>query len=263
MGASQTTPDDAYRFARGERLSLPPYDATGRSVRSLQIQRPLDFAVVSDHAENMDIVRICDDPQYPAYDAWICRKDQLLVAAAQMASRYIPGVNVACAENTPDCAAASQAVWRDTIRAAQNHNQDCDFTAFIGYEWSGMQGGSNMHRNVVFRTDQVIDQPISALDENHVEDLWRRLDRECRDADIDCEAITIPHNSNLSEGKMFSARMGNGEPMTRAVAEQRARYERLAEILQHKGDSECYYGPGFTADELCNFEKLPYGNFGP
>lgn len=261
MGSSQTTPDDAYRFAQGERISLPPYDGAGESLRSLQIQRPLDFAVVTDHAEGLDVVRICDDPKYPNNDAWICRKNQLLVAAAQAASRYVPGMDVLCAEDTPECMAATLAAWGDTIAAAQQHNDDCAFSAFIGYEWSGTQGGSNMHRNVVFRTDEVIEKPISALDEQHVEGLWQGLDRQCRDADIDCEAITIPHNSNLSEGKMFSVLMGNGAPMTREVAQQRSRYERLAEILQHKGDSECYYGPDFTADELCNFEKLPYSNF--
>ncbi|MEH6582498.1 MAG: DUF3604 domain-containing protein [Halioglobus sp.] len=261
MGSSQTTPEDAYRFAKGEPISLPPYDAAGNSLRSLQIQRALDFAVVTDHAESMDVVRICDDPSSPGHKSWICRKNQMLVAAAQLAGRYIPGVEVLCAVGSPECTAATVAVWQDTIEAAQQHNEECDFTAFIGYEWSGINGGSNMHRNVVFRTDDVIEKPISALDEFHVEGLWQALDVQCRDAAIDCEAITIPHNSNLSEGKMFSARMGDGQLMTDAVIRQRSRYERLAEIVQHKGASECYYGPEFSADELCSFEQLPYSNF--
>jgi hypothetical protein len=261
MGSTQTTPDDAYRFARGERISLPPYDAAGNSLRSLQIQRPLDFAVVTDHAEDMGIVRICEDPDYPGFDAWVCRKNQIVAALSQKAAQYLPGVDVPCSGPSAECDAATTAVWQDTISAAQTHNSHCEFSTLIGYEWSGTLQGSNMHRNVLFRSEDVITRPISAREAPHVEALWEGLDRKCRDAVPGCEAITIPHNMNLSEGKMFSARMGNGEAITSAVALQRARYERLAEILQHKGSSECYYGADFAADELCNFEMLPFSSF--
>ena len=94
------------------------------------------------------------------------------------------------------------------------------------------------------------DLPINSITEPHVEGLWRRLDEQCRDADNDCAAITIPHNSNLSKGEMFSPVHSDGSPLTPETAARRARYERLAEIVQHKGASECFWGSGMGADEF-------------
>jgi hypothetical protein len=260
MGTTQTTPDDAYRFARGARISLPPYDAAGQSLRSVQLQRPLDFAAVTDHGESQGDVRICADPDYVGPGAWMCRKGPLVQLAVHFASRYLP-IETLCAPGDAGCAVATLAVWEETIGAARSHNAECDFTTFIGYEWSGMDGPSNLHRNVIFSGDAVIAQPISELQARSPEALWDALDEQCRDAGTGCEAITIPHNANLSDGKMFAPTTTAGEAMSPTVAEQRQRYERLVELIQHKGDSECYYGAGIGIDELCNFEKLPYSNF--
>ena len=81
MGNSRSTPDDAYRFARGEHLALPPFDEAGHSVRHAQLERPLDFAVVTDHAEDIGMVRICDNPDYDGPGAWLCGRNQLFVKA--------------------------------------------------------------------------------------------------------------------------------------------------------------------------------------
>lgn len=261
MGSSRTTPADAYRFARGERISLPPYDGNGKSPRSLTIDRPLDFAIVTDHAENMNMVRICSDTAYEGFGSWSCHKNAVLIEGMRWLGDWLPGAGPLCGDNSQECSAATSSVWRDTIAAAQEHLVECDFSTFIAYEWSGLQDGANMHRNVIFGNDKVPDAPISALDEPAVEGLWLRLDEHCSNARTGCEAITIPHNSNLSAGQMFSPLMGNGEVMTSDVARRRVRYERLAEIYQHKGDSECYFGADFAADELCSFEKLPYSSF--
>ncbi len=257
MGASRATPSDAYRFARGARIKLPPFDERGDSLRSTQLARPLDFAIVTDHAENMDMVRVCSDPDAPEFGAWSCGRNQLLVNALRRIGSWVPGISPLCDESSASCAAATIDVWQDTIKAAADHQDECAFTTFVGYEWSGTLKGANMHRNVIFRGERVPARPISALDAPWVEDLWAQLDQQCRDSVQDCEAITIPHNSNLSGGRMFSALMSDGTSMTPSVAERRSRYERLAEIVQHKGGSECY----FAADELCGFEKLPYSSF--
>lgn len=259
MGTSRTTPDDAYRFARGARISLPPYDSEGHSVRSAQLERPLDFLAVTDHAESLGEVRVCELPGYDGPGADMCGAGPWKRMAVGLASRILP-LETLCPPGDISCAAAEQEVWSDTIQAAQDHNNACEFTTFIGYEWSGLADGSNLHRNVIFRNDAVVQQPISARNARTPEALWDALDSQCRDAIAGCEALTIPHNPNLSDGKMFSPTTVSGEAMSTHVAEQRRRYERLVEIVQHKGESECYGGVG-AEDELCGFEKLPYSNF--
>ncbi len=262
---TRTTPDDAYRFARGGKIALQPYDEAGNAQRSLKNNRPLDFAAITDHAESYRIVRICNDADNPGFDSWICRNfgpatGILAPLLARWADRLgLDGVDY-CGPDGSYCDAAYRAVWQDTIDSAARFNSPCEFTSFNGYEWSGGSGGSNMHRNVIFASDVVPEAPISALEEAQVEGLWIQLDMQCREEE-GCAAITIPHNMNLSRGDMFSRNMSNGEPMTALVAEQRQRYERLAEIMQHKGDSECFFAAGVTEDELCNFEKLSYETF--
>ncbi len=259
MGA-RATPDDAYRFAKGGQISLPPYDASGNSARKLQLARTLDFAMVTDHAEGLAAVRMCStlpEDQRP----YLCGKSAFLILAARAVNKLLPVFEVPCAEPSEACTAAYSAAWQDTIHAAQEHQDDCSFTAFVGYEWSGNLLMANMHRNVVFRSASVPDLPINSITEPHVEGLWRRLDEQCRDADNDCAAITIPHNSNLSKGEMFSPVHSDGSPLTPETAARRARYERLAEIVQHKGASECFWGSGMGADELCSFEQLSFASF--
>ena len=258
---TRTDPDDAYRFARGGKLDLQPYDSAGKALRSLQNRRALDFAAVTDHAESYRIVRICDDEDNPGYNSWICQNYGPLVGVLapyiiNWADLGLDNVDY-CGPQGSYCDSAYRQVWQDTVAAATRHNTTCEFTAFNGYEWSGGSGGSNLHRNVIFAGDNVVDTPVSALEQSQVEGLWQALDEQCL-AEAGCSVITIPHNMNLSDGKMFSSTMTDGQPITEKVARQRQRYERLAEIMQQKGDSECFPG---SADELCNFEKVSYNNF--
>jgi len=263
MGA-RTTPDDAYRFARGYAISLPPFDADGRSQRRLKIDRPLDFAAVTDHAEDLADVRLCSDPQWGMSDNYSCGMSGKWKTLYDLVSNKVSswtGGEATCDGEGGLCEQAKKSVWDDTIASAEAHNSPCEFTTFIGYEWSGVIDGANMHRNIIFRNSQVVETPMSALDLPTPEQLWSGLDKNCRDSGASCDAITIPHNMNLSKGKLFSQTMSDGKPMTRAVARQRQDYDTLAEILQHKGDSECFYRSGFSEDELCDFEKLPYDSF--
>ncbi|GAB3273578.1 DUF3604 domain-containing protein [Parahaliea aestuarii] len=259
MGNHRIEPEDSYRFARGAAISLPPYDAQGDSPRELRLKRPLDFAAVTDHAEALGEVRLCSDPNYDGPGADSCGDGPYLRMIKRFASRVLP-LETLCPPGDATCAAAQASVWRDTQAAAQSHNAPCEFTTFVGYEWSGLDGAANLHRNVIFRSEAVPSNPASAREARTPEQLWDALDHECRDGGSGCEAVTIPHNSNLSQGLMFSALLSSGDQMTSEQAQQRARYERLAEIVQHKGESECYGGPG-AIDELCRFEKLPYSSF--
>lgn len=260
---SRTTPDDAYRFALGQSIPLAPFDAEGNSSRYLKIDRPLDFSAVTDHAEDLADVRLCRDPRWGENGSLSCQFSGFFKTFYDMAAEKIRNLHggASCQAEESTCQAALTSVWQDTIASAEAYNQPCEFTTFIGYEWSATIDGSNMHRNVIFRNAEVVDTPISAKDAKTPERLWQGLDANCRNTDKGCDAITIPHNMNLSKGFMFSPLMGNGEPMTPEVAAQRHSYETLAEIMQHKGDSECFYGSGLGEDELCNFEKLSYNSF--
>jgi len=130
-------------------------------------------------------------------------------------------------------------VWQRVITEAERANDPGRFTAFIGYEWTSMPGGANLHRNVLFRdgaeqTRQVT--PFSSVESPDPEALWRYLaDYEAKTGG---KAIAIPHNSNMSAGRMFELLKFDGAPMTKEYAEARRRWEPVVEATQIKGDSE-------------------------
>lgn len=268
---TRARPADAYRFARGEPIGVQPYDADGKALRQLQLKRPLDFAAVTDHAELFGEVELCRTPGSAGYDAWQClvyrhfpRAAYYLFNATASAGRRLGF----CGEQGELCRTAAAGPWGEVRTAAAealDASGACRFTSFVAYEWTGTGGDNagNMHRNVIFRGDRVPELPATAIDTGSPEGLWRALERQCRDALPGCEALVIPHNSNLSDGLMFDGKAADGSAYTAADAALRARTERLFEIVQHKGASECFAGalPGIAADEDCSFEQLPYDSF--
>lgn len=261
------TPSEAYAFARGEAIALPAWRVNaknGLSARSLQLRRPLDFAAVTDHAENLGFVRICSDTTRDEHNSWSCGLSNVSFLLADSLLQRIATLTGwiklhHCGPDGSRCKTASLDVWQDTVLAATQNNSPCEFTTFNGYEWSGREGGNMLHRNVLFGSDKSTQYPISSIDAPQAEQLWQALDEQCLSA-AGCSAVTIPHNSNMSGGKMFRATLSNGEPMNESVAQQRVHYERLTEIYQHKGSSECFFDPVQSEDELCAFEYLPYSS---
>jgi len=264
-------PRDAYRFARGERIGINPYDpseAGGEPLRSLRLARPLDFAAVTDHAELLGETRICRTPGLPGHDAWVCRIYRRFPRLAFFlmngwTTRADPVRFGFCGPEGGLCLEAARSPWgeiRAAAEAATDRSAACRFTAFAGYEWTGAIETNNLHRNVIFANARVPDLPTSFYEASSAEALWEALAAECLDAGTGCDAVVIPHNSNLSSGLMFETRDAQGEPLDAVAARQRARLERLVEVMQHKGDSECALG-GETVDELCAFEKLSFANF--
>ena len=271
---ARSTPRDAYRFARGARVGIPPYNEAGKPLRTAQLERPIDFAAVTDHAEMLGEIRVCRDPEADGYGSLPC----LLL-------RNAPGIGFRlfgwktlyakerfdlCGEKGAGCRAAAGTVWGEIAAAAEeayDRSPACRFTSFVGYEWTGSVGmGQNLHRNVIFRNARVPEQPISWTDSSSALDLWRQLEAGCVKGIPSCDVLTIPHNSNLSGGLMFESAAierveDAGLEIGAAEAKQRARWEPLVEIFQHKGDSECGAGAGWS-DEDCGWEKLPYDNFG-
>ena len=328
----RTTPFQAYKFAMGERIPLHPWIAekesgqlniknmvlsegekaaeipklSAKPTRSLQLGRPLDFAMVSDHAEFLGEVRVCAIKDlYPdAYNSRGCKalRRNLPEIAQLFLSVYMGGGKLGmflhskkplkrfkyCGKKGKDCFKASETVWKEMIDSAEavyDRSEDCKFTSFIGYEYSLAPFGGNLHRNVVFRNKRVPKRVISGMDAKHPELLWDQLTKKClnnkklkNEDGHGCEVLAVPHNPNLSGGRMFSRKLRksfnlydkNQGDFDKAYVKKRKKFEPLIEMYQHKGGSEChYYKPGTffkqapvidNADEFCSFEKFPFNN---
>ncbi|MEE4659230.1 MAG: DUF3604 domain-containing protein [Halieaceae bacterium] len=258
---TRTTPAEAYAFARGEPLGVQPW-RDGKPLRTLKLDRPLDFAAVTDHAELLGEVELCTNPDSEGWGSLWCRGFRAFPRAAFFLfnSTAASGRRLGlCGEEGERCLAAASAPWRDIVTAAENANDDsgaCEFTSFIAYEWTGASDTlANIHRNVIFRNSIIPDLPISFVDSSSAPALYQSLEDECLETGSGCDVMVIPHNSNLSDGYMFRL------PDTLAGIEQQRRFEPLMELIQHKGSSECFYAPGISEDELCAFEQLPYNTF--
>lgn len=263
---TRTGPADAYRFARGESIPLQPWLENGEALRQLKLERPLDFAAVTDHAELLGEREICNSPDDEGYGSWQCKlyrhwpRGAFFLFNTQAARAVRMGF---CGEDGEYCRQAAMRPWQDIQLSAEAANDRCAFTSFVAYEWTGAaENLANLHRNIIFRNAQVPRLPFSFIDAPSAPALWDGLDARCGlGTDLPaCQALVIPHNSNLSDGYMFVLDEVNTELGTRR-AEQRSRLERLVEIMQHKGASECFFDPLNTQDELCAFEQLPYGSF--
>lgn len=269
---TRNTPYDAYDFAKGERMGIQPYDGD-RPLRHIQLDRPLDFTAVTDHAEFLGEVEVCTTSGADGYWHPVCIAHRLFptLSLATLAARGMIGkerwgfcADGACDEQVGD-------VWsriQDAAEQAYDRGESCEFTSFVGYEWTGTVGtGNNLHHNVVFRNERVPARPLSWIESPSSVALWDYLETACVRDIPGCDAVFIPHNSNLSAGLMFETARVSGDfvpegPVTAAEAARRARWEPLIEIMQHKGDSECDNRLGWTEDEFCGFEKLGYDSFG-
>jgi hypothetical protein len=267
-------PDDAYRFAKGEPLLFPPLDDVGLGTRPVRIDRPLDFAAVTDHAELLAETALCTVPDSPAYDSGACRtyrgeaRSLISLLAGDFQGRLgtlmlnARGSDI-CGDDGRRCRARSASAWEVTKAAAERHydrSSECRFTTFHAWEHSASPQMSKVHRNVVFRSEITPELPISALEEPTAEGLWRKLDALCMNSGTGCDAFTIPHNPNLSNGKLFALHY-RGAPHGQQAerARLRARHEPLVEMMQAKGESECRNGLFEVEggpDELCDFEKI-------
>jgi hypothetical protein len=257
-GDGNTTkgPDYAYRFAKGEQVE-------GHDGIPVRISRPLDFLVLADHGEYMGVVQgvsVADKDLLSTEDGarW-----------SSMASKGEDGLLEVFGEMVNDGATASprnisrdfgRSVWQGVGKAADRHNDPGRFTAFIGYEYSSLPEGDNLHRVVIFRdsadkTNQVL--PFTLFDSENPERLWDYMrDYEEKTAG---NVLAIPHNGNLSAGKMFALVDLDGNALTAAYAKRRMRWEPLVETTQIKGDSETH--PAISPeDEFADFERWDLGN---
>ena len=251
-------PDEAYRFAKGEQV----ISSTGLNA---SLQRPLDFLVVADHAENLGLGPLIEESSPVVKNHTWGKKVYDLVKAGKLGDAYtIWGAAVTSGKDPfADNPEIMSSMWQRIQEAAEEHNDPGKFTAFIGFEWTSSPGGSNMHRNVIFRdnmdkTSQVL--PMSVYDSEDPEDLWQYLE-EYR-SKTDGEVLAIAHNGNLSNGLMFDdVGYSSKKPLDRDYVERRMRAEPLYEVTQMKGDGETH--PGLSPnDEFADFETWDKGSFG-
>jgi hypothetical protein len=247
------TPDDAYRFAKGEVV----ISSTGQPAR---IRRPLDFLVVADHGRNMgaQITRdqVNEDPELGTSGAgklWLEALDELLATEGIDKKRLLEGSIGSSEEHAVHHPGFRRNIWGRVTASAERHNDPGRFTAFIGYEWTSTYRA--IHRVVVFKDGAEMVStvlPFTSWDSPYPEDLWDYLSRYRETTGGD--ALAIPHNSNLTHGTMFALVDSDGNPLTREYAERRSRWEPIVEVTQIKGDSETHPVISPT-DEFADFER--------
>ena len=251
-GGNRLDPNTAYRFAKGEKVELQ----TGAEA---QLQTPLDFVALTDHAEGFEMHLPCTMvPDSPEFGVQRCRDmrsgdidtaTMLKQAFATAGARPAPHSYDVCGDDTR-CKANAVDTWQRVQAVANAHDEPGRFTALIGYEFSSLLTEMGMlHRNVIFRGTDVIPQAISSIDVRNQKEFFDKLDAACNEP---CEVLTIPHNTNYSWGLTFSRTDEDGSAYTSEDLERRARIERLFEVTQMKGNSECQISVG-ASDEDCNF----------
>ena len=257
------TPYDAYRYARGEAIDHP----AGYQV---QLRQPLDFYAVTDHAMFMGLLKEAANTDTDFSRTEVAQPLHNLNAPdnygtfsfferSRIFATFLPAVLADLVDGTLDqkqLEPVTRSAWADSINAADQFYQPGEFTTFAAYEYtSSTDEMGNLHRNVVFRgTERLPAVPFSRFHSQNPEGLWDWMDG-LREQGI--ESLSIPHNSNGSNGAMFALEDWAGDPMDDSYADQRMRNEPLVEITQVKGTSETHPGLSET-DEWADFEIMPY-----
>lgn len=247
-------PENAYKHARGDEVTHP-------SGYKVQLKLPLDFMVVTDHSEYLGMLLRMYDPTNPVSKLPIAKK--IVASGDDVEASTAAFYNLVSTTIQPDGTAKPnpilasprlrRSLWQEYVQITDSFNNPGTFTTLVGYEWSSQPNGSNLHRNVIFRSsDNLPDIPFSYFDSGDPEVLWKWMDEQ---RDQGATLLAIPHNGNLSNGLMYARKdfSGNSIPITEAYAKARMRNEPLTEIVQTKGQSETnpMVAPN---DEFADFE---------
>ncbi|HEX4879905.1 MAG TPA: DUF3604 domain-containing protein [Limnobacter sp.] len=268
-------PREAYRYAQGDPQFLPSGDDPDTPMRRIQIDRPLDFAAVTEHAEQLGTFsNLCEvqgripagtNPACDVFGGFI--RDNVSVFITGNVPLYLQLVTSA-GSNIP-----STSTWQQIQQITNEEYTPCKFTTLHGYEFSSNKGGQVLHRNVIFRDANVPADVVSSVPpvptDDNTNDEWMLFDAlqsECV-AKGNCDVVTIPHSMNQSDGRFVRARdtatglppARDNAPLTKADANLRHAMDRVLEIIQHKGGSECLLGfnQGLQGEEGsgCGFEE--------
>ena len=260
LDGAVTSPEDAFRLASGQEIK----SNTGQAVK---LRRPLDWMVITDHSDAMGTIseiaagnpKMISDPflkkMYEALNGndEKARKQAVLELVDLQSNNKLP-----FQLKNPRWMVSA---WRKTADTAEKYNNPGKFTALIGYEWtSNAGGGNNLHRNVVYRDGADFAKkmlPLTTFKSEDPEKLWEWMaSYEKRSGG---KVLAIPHNGNLSNGRMFEETRFDGSPMTPEYAQNRQRWERLFELTQMKGQSESH--PSLSpSDEFASWDLWDTGN---
>jgi hypothetical protein len=243
MAGNRLTPEQAYRFARGEEV----VSSTGVPAK---LSRPLDFLVISDHAEGLGVITevyngnpaFVSDPTLARWNKMMqAGGEEAAAAQGELVSAQAQGTLPGPVQDPKVVGPVMKSVWEQYTETAERFNEPGVFTAMIGYEWTSVPGGNNLHRNVLYRdgkktADRVF--PFTAWQSEDPERLWEWM--AAYEEETGGQLIAIPHNGNLSNGRMFELVDFAGNPIDRDYSERRARFEMLQEIIQTKGNSETH-----------------------
>lgn len=254
---TKASPTDTFNFAKGVTEQLMP-DGT-----PVKLERSLDFMAITDHAETFGLMHICTETDHAGYDSEYCQELRALSGPDARASitafrkLFAPISRGAqaplCSKEDLDCEIAAIDRWHNVQKAANAADKPCGFTAFLGYEWSATPNDAHWHRNIIFKSDSATEGLVDFLKYHTPERMWAELEVQCKPED-GCDVLAIPHNTNLSEGGGFDV-----ENATTVELRRRERYERLIEITQHKGTSECLNENWDDRNSDCGFEQALSG----
>ncbi len=251
FGNETVTSEDAFAFARGESIETS-------SGLTAQLARPLDFLLVSDHAEFLGVMRGLTEKNTSLLEAKFAQRWLGWVEGGQLPELLNEFVTAIAGTNNNDMTVPDKfdfSVWEHINDVAEAFNEPGTFTAFIGYEWTAMDAGRNLHRNVIFRDgSETVRQfvPFSSLGTTDPEALWDHLEEWS--TRTGGQVMAIPHNANLSDGLMFAEERMNGEPIDGNYVSRRLKWEPVLEMTQVKGDAEAH--PLLSPeDEFADFEN--------
>jgi hypothetical protein len=258
-------PHDAYQFAANPNALTQIAAGAPTPGPEVSIDRALDFDAITDHSEWLDATWACG--QFPdgtpfntgsantfngSTQCQAYRGDGS-ASIAKIVADALAAVGLVCAgghEGVAACVSFTASAWQVERQAAHDAYQRCTFTPLVAYEWThSSAAGATLHQNVIFGSEDVPNVPFDSTEYQQPTDLWSALDQACTTAS-GCSVLTIPHNSNLSQGQAFALPAGVD------ALKQMNQYQRLVEIHQHKGNSECYAGSN-APDPTCDFEHLP------
>ena len=252
-------PEEATRFARGEQV-------TATSGQPVRLGQPLDWVAITDHSDGMGAIsELRNGNPEMMKDATLKRWHDMMAAGPVEAKKAVMELIAAqTKKQLPPLITDpkfARSVWAKNIEIAEKYNEPGRFTAFIGYEWtSNAGGGDNLHRNIIYRDgrDKAIQVlPYTTFQSENPEDLWKWMTEW--EKKTGGKILAIPHNGNLSNGRMFALTTFSGDPLTKAWADARQRWEPLFEAIQIKGQSESHPSLS-TTDDFAAYELWDRGN---